>query len=81
MTNFAMKLQISKAPAQRQVSSRPAVNDQRPKKRPARRYSDEEDDAEGDEAISLIRKMFGYKNFYSLISFVFSSQFLRRQGP
>ncbi|XP_038881805.1 protein SPT2 homolog isoform X2 [Benincasa hispida] len=52
--------QISKAPTQRQVPSRLAVNDQRPKKRPARRYSDEEDDAEGDEAISLIRKMFGY---------------------
>ncbi|KAL4020003.1 hypothetical protein IC575_018767 [Cucumis melo] len=52
--------QMTKAPAQRQVSSRPAVNDQRLKKRPARRYSDEEDDAEGEEAISLIRKMFGY---------------------
>lgn len=51
---------MTKAPAQRQVSSRPAVNDQRLKKRPARRYSDEEDDAEGEEAISLIRKMFGY---------------------
>ncbi|XP_022962924.1 AAC-rich mRNA clone AAC11 protein-like isoform X3 [Cucurbita moschata] len=51
--------QMSKPPPQRQISSRPGLNDQRPKKRPARPYSDEEDD-DGGEAISLIRKMFGY---------------------
>ncbi|XP_023003687.1 protein spt2-like isoform X2 [Cucurbita maxima] len=51
--------QTSKPQPQRQILSRPGLNDQRPKKRPARPYSDEEDD-DGGEAISLIRKMFGY---------------------
>lgn len=51
---------MSKPPPQRQISSRPGLNEQRPKKRPARPYSDEEDD-DGGEAISLIRKMFGYR--------------------
>ncbi|KAI4314468.1 hypothetical protein L6164_027374 [Bauhinia variegata] len=39
--------------------TRPVSQDHCPKKRPVRRYSDDEDD-DGGRAISMIRKMFGY---------------------
>ncbi|KAF4349893.1 hypothetical protein F8388_005124 [Cannabis sativa] len=44
---------------QRQSSSHLTSHDNRPKKKPMRRYSDDEGD-EGDQAISMIRQMFGY---------------------
>ncbi|XP_059642590.1 uncharacterized protein LOC132284497 [Cornus florida] len=40
------------------IASRATLQEERPKKKPVRRYSDDEDD--GDEAVSMIREMFGY---------------------
>ncbi|KAK9284420.1 hypothetical protein L1049_023592 [Liquidambar formosana] len=51
------KPQINK-PVKR-VSSVSSMLDHRPKKKPMRRYSDDEDD-EGGQAINMIRQMFGY---------------------
>lgn len=45
---------------QRPISSHVITHDNRPKKKPVRRYSDDEEDDEGQEAISLIRQMFRY---------------------
>lgn len=39
-------------------SARPSLQENRPKKRPARPYSDEDDDDDGSAAISMIRSMF-----------------------
>ncbi|XP_062100993.1 uncharacterized protein LOC133806908 isoform X2 [Humulus lupulus] len=44
---------------QRQMSSHLSSQDNRPKKKPARRYSDDEGD-DDEQAISMIRQMFGY---------------------
>eukprot|EP00268_Persea_americana_P031800 TRINITY_DN3108_c0_g2_i9.p1 TRINITY_DN3108_c0_g2~~TRINITY_DN3108_c0_g2_i9.p1 ORF type:complete len:487 (+),score=136.46 TRINITY_DN3108_c0_g2_i9:164-1624(+) len=43
----------------KQMPARPMRED-RPKKRPVNRYSDEEDMDDGEEAINMIRSMFGY---------------------
>ncbi|XP_057491627.1 protein spt2-like [Actinidia eriantha] len=53
----ACKPQIKKPPAK--SSSRPTLQENRPKKKPVRRYSDDEDD-DGGRAISMIRQMFRY---------------------
>lgn len=45
---------------QRPISSHVTTHDNRPKKKPVRRYSDDEEDDEGQQAISLIRQMFRY---------------------
>lgn len=44
----------------KQMSSHSTLSDHRPKKKPVRRYSDDEDDDEDGKAISMIRRMFGY---------------------
>lgn len=41
----------------KQISSRSSLQEHRPKKKPARQYSDDEDP---EQALSMIRKMFGY---------------------
>ncbi|XAR51437.1 hypothetical protein NMG60_11006069 [Bertholletia excelsa] len=51
------KQQIIKPPAK--IHSRPALQEDRPKKKPMRQYSDDEDD-DGGKAINMIRRMFGY---------------------
>ena len=43
----------------KQMSSHSTLSDHRPKKKPVRRYSDDEDDDEDGKAISMIRRMFG----------------------
>ncbi|XP_057482685.1 protein spt2-like [Actinidia eriantha] len=53
----ACKPQINKPPAK--SLSRPTLQENRPKKKPVRRYSDDEDD-DGGRAISMIRQMFRY---------------------
>ncbi|XP_010275521.1 PREDICTED: protein SPT2 homolog isoform X2 [Nelumbo nucifera] len=50
----------NKIKAPKQIPVRASMQEQRPKKKPVKRYSDEEDEDEGDQAISMIRKMFGY---------------------
>ncbi|RVX23971.1 hypothetical protein CK203_000660 [Vitis vinifera] len=44
----------------KQMSSHSTLSDHRPKKKPVRRYSDDEDDDEDGKAINMIRRMFGY---------------------
>ncbi|GFZ18921.1 SPT2 chromatin protein [Actinidia rufa] len=53
----ACKPQINKPPAK--SSSRPTLQENHPKKKPVRRYSDDEDE-DGGRAISMIRQMFRY---------------------
>ncbi|GFY86712.1 SPT2 chromatin protein [Actinidia rufa] len=53
----ACKPQIKKPPAK--SLSRPTLQENRPKKKPVRRYSDDEDE-DGGRAISMIRQMFRY---------------------
>ncbi|KAF8031887.1 hypothetical protein BT93_D0947 [Corymbia citriodora subsp. variegata] len=52
----SIKPQMNKPP--KQISSAVKSQDQKPKKKPIRPFSDDEDD--GEMAINMIRKMFGY---------------------